>query len=244
MSHQVPTGNDGVLPERLARHLEQWLGQWRPPGAGEFVVVGSEQRTRPGWDGVVHPFVGVDTLSGAVLSVAPDRVDAVRSLGDDLDAVGAALGAALGLVGHRFGRGVYRWSTGPTPPAADRLGEWLPRSDPRVLPWLTPFNGDVLVGFGPPSGDHGERRVAAGVGRKIHDTYGHELAVVTEEHHRGQGWARSLVSQAAQRVIDDGAVPIYLHAEDNLASAATADACGFPDRGWRILGLFSHVAPA
>ena len=234
----IPSGDDGELPERLARHLDIWLGQWRPPGGGELIVVGSDKRTTPGWDGVVRPFLGIETLSGAVLSVPPDRVAAVEALGDDLDEVGRHLAEALELRGERrFGRGIFRWSTSPVPPGTDRLGEWLPTSDPRVLPWLRPFNGDVLVGFGPPDAD-GERPIAAGVGRKIHDAFGHELAVVTEEGHRGEGWARRLVSQAAQRVIDDGAIPTYLHAEDNHASAATADACGFPDRGWRILGLF------
>ena len=66
----IPTGNDGALPERLARHLDEWLGIWRPPGEGEIIVVGSDKRTTPGWDGAVRPFVGVETLSGAVLSGA------------------------------------------------------------------------------------------------------------------------------------------------------------------------------
>ncbi len=236
----IPTGDDGELPERLARHLDEWLGRWRPPGQGELIVVGSTKRTTPGWDGVIRPFVGVETLSGAVLSVPPDRVDAVQALGDDLDEIGPHLAAALGLTEHRFGRGIYRWSIDPEPPDPERLGQWLPRHDPRVLPWLRPFNGEVLVGFDAPDLAVGTSAIAAGVGRKIHDRHGQELAVVTEEGHRGRGWARSLVSQAALRVIEDGAVPIYLHAPDNLASAATADACGFPDRGWRILGLFPH----
>ncbi len=239
-ANPIPSGDDGILPERLARHLESWLGSWRPPGQGELIVIGSDKRSTPGWDGSVRPFVGVETLSGAVLSVPPDRVDAVRALGDDLDTVGKQLGEALGYRHHRFGRGIYRWSTAPTEPDPERLGRWLPREDPRVLPWLQPFNGEVLVGFDRDDARAGaEATVAAGVGRKIHDPHGHELAVVTEEGHRGRGWARSLVSQAAQRVLDDGAVPIYLHAPDNGASAATADACGFPDRGWRILGLFA-----
>lgn len=239
----IPTGADGAIPERFARHLQAWLGEWRPPGPGELVVIGSELRTTPGWDGVVRPFLGVETLSGAVLSIPPDRVGAVRALGDDLDTVGPLLGAALGLPDRRFGRGVFRWSTQPTPPPPSdgptpRLGEWLATTDPRVLPWLRPFNGEVLIGFGEADPVTGERPVAAGVGRKMHDDFGHELAVVTEEGHRGQGWAAALVAQAAQRVLDDGAIPTYLHAEDNHASAATADACGFPDLGWRILGLF------
>ena len=65
-----------------------------------------------------------------------------------------------------------------------------------------------------------------------------QLAVVTEEGHRGKGWAQRLVTQAARQVLADGAVPTYLHAPDNVASARTADASGFPDVGWRIFGLF------
>ena len=113
-------------------------------------------------------------------------------------------------------------------------GVWLPTDDERLPDWLRPFNGDVLVAL-----EGGE--VAAGVGRKQHDRHGHELAVVTEEGHRGRGWARRLVTQAARRVLDDGAVPTYLHAPDNVASARTADASGFPDVGWTIFGLFGAV---
>jgi predicted GNAT family acetyltransferase len=75
------------------------------------------------------------------------------------------------------------------------------------------------------------------VGRKQHDRWGHELAVVTEEGHQGRGWATDLIAQAAHRVIADGAVPTYLHAPGNEPSARTADAAGFPDRGWLVHGL-------
>jgi GNAT superfamily N-acetyltransferase len=132
-----------------------------------------------------------------------------------------------------YAAGVFRWTTDPAP--GDDPGVWVPTDDVRVPEWLRPFNGDVLVAFA--DGDDGPA-VAAGVGRKQHDAHGHELAVVTEEGFRGQGFARRLVSQAARRVLADGAVPTYLHAEDNVASARTADASGFPDVGWRIIGLF------
>ena len=39
------------------------------------------------------------------------------------------------------------------------------------------------------------------------------------------------MAQAARRVLDEGAVPTYLHAVDNHASAHLATAAGFPDRG-------------
>jgi GNAT superfamily N-acetyltransferase len=211
----------------LHNHLEDWLGSW-PPGPGALTVVGSEQRQIAGWDGRVRAVLGISTPSGTVLSVPPDRADAVASLGDDLDAVAAGLPAAVGLDGGRMFTGVFRWTEAPAP--GDDAGEWLPPGDPRVLPWLEPFNGGVLVAFS-------AGRVAAGVGIKRHDRWGRELAVVTQPGFRGQGWAQRLVSQAARRVIAEGAVPTYLHAEGNLASARTADASGFPDRGWRIIGV-------
>ncbi|MFP5331299.1 MAG: GNAT family N-acetyltransferase [Acidimicrobiia bacterium] len=216
---------DGV--ERIQRHLESWLGVWPPPTMS-VTVVGSPRRISPGWDGSIRPVAGVQTPAGTVLSVPPDRVDEIRSLGEDLDSIGRHIGAVLDRPGARLFSGVFRWSDDPAP---DRSrGVWVPTGDPRLPEWLTPFNGDVLVGLV-------DGEVAAGVGRKQHDRWGHELAVVTEPGFRGQGWATDLVAQAARRVLDDGAVPTYLHAPDNDASARTADAAGFPDRGWRILGL-------
>ena len=220
---------------RLTAHLRDWLGAWPP--AGGFQVVGSERRVEPGWNGQVRAVNGVATPQGTVLSVPPDAVDEVAAAGDDLATVAEQLAHILGRPGAVFGSGIFRWSTDPTP--GDDPGAWLPTDDPRVPEWLHPFNGDVLVAF--EAGDHGPE-VAAGVGRKQHDRYGHEIAVVTEEGFRGRGYARELVTQAARRILDDGAVPVYLHAPDNLASARTADAAGFPDRGWRIVGLFDAEA--
>lgn len=217
--------------QRLNEFLRLWLGTWPP--ADEVTIVASRQREAPGWDGAVRPFAGVETIEGAVLSVSQLHLVAVRALGASITEIGAGLGIALGRPSWRFGRGIFRWSEAPT--AGDDPGVWLPIDDPRVPPWLFPFNGEVLVGF---DGHPDDGVVAAGVGRKIHNAAGHELAVVTEDGHRGQGWATRLVTQAARRVLDEGAVPIYLHAEDNTASARTADASGFPDLGWRMLGLF------
>jgi GNAT superfamily N-acetyltransferase len=213
--------------DRLARHLRTWLGEWPPPTAG-VTVVGSAKRTEAGWDGIVRPVAGVLTPHGGVLSVPPDAVAAVRSLGIAAG-IDAGIGAAVGHPGWLVARGVFRWSTAPTP--GDDPGVWLPTDDPRLPEWLRPFNGDVLVGFA-------GHEIAAGVGRKIHDEHGHELAVVTEPGHQGRGWARQLVTQAARRILADGAVPTYLHAPSNTASARTAVASGFPDLGWQIVGLF------
>ena len=62
--------------------------------------------------------------------------------------------------------------------------------------------------------------------------------MVTELAARGRGLARRLVAQAARRVLEEGAVPTYLHETANVASARVADAAGFPDRGWRAYGVY------
>jgi GNAT superfamily N-acetyltransferase len=216
------------LADRLERHLARWLGAWPPNGP--LTIVGSAQRTEAGWDGKVYPVAGVATPEGTVLSVPPQVVDAARAAGDDLDAVGAALPALVGRPDAKFGRGVFRWChelVDGTDPAA----EWLPPDDERVPPWLSVFNGDVLIHLDE------QGRYGAGVGRKRHDTWGQELSVATEERLRGRGLARRLVAQAARRVADEGAVATYLHAVSNIASARVAEASGFPDTGWWILGL-------
>lgn len=227
--HPVPDPAD--VDDRLVAHLRSWLGAWPPQR--RLHVAGSGMRTTPGWDGIVRAFNGVATPGGTVLSVPPSAVATVEAAaedaGGDLAAVGERLAEILDRPGAVFGSGIFRWSTDPVP--SDDPGVWLRTDDARVPHWLHPFNGDVLVAFE-------DGAVAAGVGRKQHDRNGHELAVVTEEAFRGRGYARRLVTQAARRVLDDGAVPVYLHAPDNEASARTADAAGFPDVGWRILGLF------
>jgi GNAT superfamily N-acetyltransferase len=166
----------------------------------------------------------------AVVGVAPVLAPAVAAFARDAD-LDTLLPALPGLLGRRgvAGRGVFRWSTSPAP--LPDAGIWLPYDDPRVPEWLRPFGGEVLVVL------DGEEYVA-GVGVKRHDDAGHELAVGTEVAARGRGLARRLVAQAARRVLDEGAVPTYLHAPDNIASARAAEAAGFPDRGWSVIGFF------
>lgn len=219
--------SSAVTDDRLAVHLRAWLGGW--PGAGSgLTVVGSPRRVEPGWDGAVHAVVGVAAPDGGVLSVPPRAVPAVAELiasGDD----GLGVPAAVGIGGRWFS-GVFRWSTAPAP--SPDAGEWVAADDPSVPAWLRPFGADVLVAVDADTGEH-----LAGVGVKRHDAHGHELAVVTVEAARGRGLARRLVAQAARRALDEGAVPTYLHARGNTGSAAVADAAGFPDRGWSILGV-------
>lgn len=220
---------DPDLARRLGAFLAGWLGTWPP--TTRLDVASSPARSEPGWDGVIRPVIGVATPSGAVVSVPASLLEEARqlaALGEQ--AFAFRIGALVGLESAQLVRAVFRYSEhrSDLPDA----GMWTPRDDPRVPEWLKPFNDEVLVAFA----DDGS--YAAGVGLKKHNVLGVELAVGTEPRQRNKGLAKRLVAQAARAVIDGGAVAIYLHAPSNLPSAAVAEAAGFPDRGWEVLGLF------
>ncbi len=216
-----------VIDDRLAAHLRTWLGRWPGEGRG-LTVVGWRARDEPGWDGGLYRVLGVTALGHGVLSVPPASAAAVAAW---VDGGGdpAGIPAAAGVRGRWFD-GVFRWSERPAP--LPDAGVWIAADDPSVPAWLRPFGREVLVAVDEVTGEH-----LAGVGLKEHDAHGRELAVVTAEAARGRGLARRLVAQAARRVLDEGAVPTYVHARTNTASARVAAAAGFPDRGWSFLGV-------
>jgi GNAT superfamily N-acetyltransferase len=219
--------------ERLTRHLRSWVGEWPPPSAG-LHVVGDPARLEPTWDEAIRPLQGVGNGVGTVIAVPPEAVAAVaEAIGDDLGrpGLGDELGRILRVGPAAFGAGVFRTTDHVDPTIAD-VGVWFEHQTDDLPEWLAPFNGPRLVAFD----DDG--RTIAGVGIKVHDRYGHELSVVTDEEARGRGLARRLVATAARRILTEGAVPTYLHAPDNPASARVADAVGFPDRGWSVHGLW------
>lgn len=225
----------GSFDQRLNRHLSTWVGEWPPPSAG-VTVVGSVARLEPTWDGSVRPLFGVGNGTGTVISVPPGDVDAVRDeLADGLDQpeLGNRLGAILRIGDAAFGAGVFRTTAHINPDIA-QLGEWFDEYQAELPEWLEPFNGPLLV-----ARDEDGRPIA-GVGIKIHDALGYELSVVTDPAAEGRGLGRRLVATAARWILDQGKVPTYLHATDNLASARVAEAVGFADHGWTIHGLWQR----
>ncbi|MFE9869768.1 GNAT family N-acetyltransferase [Micromonospora sp. NPDC005686] len=219
-----------MLDRRVFLHLATWLGQW-PAGPG-LHVVRSYRRALPAWDGRLRPALAVTADGSTVLSVAADRVEAVRALVRDrpLDEWLPALPGAVGTPEFITHTSVLRWCTDPAP--LPEAGEWVPPTLSGLPPWLRLFDREVLV----VRGADGEYR--AGVGIKRHDAYGHELAVGTVPAARGRGLARRLVAEAARRVLDEGAIPTYLHDPGNAASARVAEAAGFPERGFTAFGVF------
>jgi GNAT superfamily N-acetyltransferase len=225
-----------ATPTKLIEHLAEWLGDW--PGTSGISVVTSRRRTEPGWDGKIHDFIGVLASDRGVISVPEPAVEMVSKFvhGFDVDACIQRLrqhphdlDAALGH-DATVGVGVFRWSDSPA--ALPHAGDWTSTDDPRVPDWLKSFNGDVLIEW------DNDGIYGAGVGRKHHDHFGHEISVGTQESLRGRGIARRLVATAAKQIVNDGAVATYIHDADNYASARVADATGFDDVGWRMLGLW------
>lgn len=220
----------------LARFLDAWLGQWPPQLPLD--VVGSERRVAPGWDGTVVPLLGVwATRDGCVLSVPPDALDAVEllgGLGPEVLTEPAWIGAvaqAVGRPGARLRAGVLRAVTDADDLVPhEPLGTWTSPDDPDLPAWLHPF-GEVLVAR------DGSGAVCGGVGVKVHDPTGAELAVVTEPDHRGRGVGRRLVATAARRLLAEDRVVLYVHGPGNEASARLADAVGLHDAGWRTVDL-------
>ncbi len=222
-----------TVRERLDVHFMKWLGAI-PDRARPRLVV-TERRDEPGWDGKIRPIQGVSGPDGIVLAVSPRHAgmfDGVELIALFRDAgqpdAQRRLRECLGQP-VAFGMPIFRWSER----AADLedAGTWIDPVDRRTPEWLRPFNGGVLVSL------DDEGRYQAGVGLKRHNDLAQEISVTTEPDHRGQGLATRLVAQAARRVIEEGSVPIYQHADGNQGSGRVADAAGFPDRGWHMLEI-------
>jgi GNAT superfamily N-acetyltransferase len=211
---------------KLADFLAEYLGAW--PGTPGLTVTGSTVRGRPGWDGQVRDVVGVSSPQTAVISVPPDAAQRVRDRAQSWQQAASVLPEALARPESRVYYGTFRWTYQPED--LPDAGVWIPVDDPRVPPWLHPFGGEALITLIDDS-------YAAGVGIKRHNASGLEISVGTEPEHRGKGLAARLVAQAARWILAQGAVPIYLHDPANIASDRTANAAGFPDQGWQILGM-------
>jgi len=211
---------------QLASFLAEYLGAW--PDTPGLTVIGSQVRIRPGWDGRVHDVVGVASPDTAVISVPPGAADSVRDRLHTWEQAESILPKALARQDSPVYYGAFRWTCRPAD--LPDAGIWIPVDDRRVPPWLHPFGGDVLITLI-------DGVYAAGVGIKRHNASGLEISVGTEPEHRGKGLATGLVAQAARWILAHDAVPIYLHDPANVASDRTANAAGFPDKGWQILGM-------
>lgn len=230
MSTSTPSEAD--IERRLTAFLQSRLGAWPPEQPVQIVV--NPDRDLPMWDGSFRPLVGIESPRGTVISCSPTvfpDATAISPLAVE-DALGhpdayMTVPEIFGQPQMHFGRAVFRYVGQPAD--LPEIGEWIERDDPRVPAWLRPFNGGVLIAW------KADGTYAAGVGIKQHNELGAEISVGTDPSSRGKGYARALVAQAARRILERGAIPMYLHGDRNAASSKVADAAGFPDRGWHLI---------
>jgi RimJ/RimL family protein N-acetyltransferase len=76
-------------------------------------------------------------------------------------------------------------------------------------------------------------RVLASAGSNWRSPNYAELYVYVDSGVRGRGYGKSVVARAAADLLEAGITPLYVVAEDNLASIRTAQAVGFSDTGAR-----------
>ena len=228
------------IERRLNHFLESRLGTWPPNGA--VVLNPCPDRDVPGWDGSFRPWVGIESPHGTVISFSPTVFPNAQDLDparveDELGTSDAyiTIPRMFGRPEMHFGRGVFRYVEQPAD--LPEVGTWMPHDDEHIPAWLEPFNGDLLIAL------DDEGRYAAGVGLKQHNEHGYEISVGTDPGHRGKGLAKMLVAQAARKILEWGAIPLYLHGDHNAASARVADGAGFPDRGWHIIELRAGGPP-
>src|SRR4051794_12839739 len=100
------------MERRLMEHLSCWLGG-RPVTSG-LDIVGTPRRSSPGWDGRIHPVLGVASPEGGVLSVPVEHAATVveqYAKDNDLTALGPRIPGLVGFPERGWFTAVYRWTT-------------------------------------------------------------------------------------------------------------------------------------
>jgi ribosomal protein S18 acetylase RimI-like enzyme len=70
-----------------------------------------------------------------------------------------------------------------------------------------------------------------------------EISVRTQSAYRRRGLGRSVVSAAAQHILENGRTPLYVVSEQNEASIQLAESLGFADTGAREVILEARLRP-
>lgn len=68
-----------------------------------------------------------------------------------------------------------------------------------------------------------------------------EISVTTHPQYRRQGYGRSVVAAMANAVLANGRVPLYVVAENNIASIQLAQQVGFMDTGYSQLMIYGRL---
>jgi RimJ/RimL family protein N-acetyltransferase len=199
---------------------------------GGVHLVAEPSRGLPAWHGFTLPIVGLSFAPGAVVACRPDLVNRLRGeLGSDahqayLDgpafrrlwrAVQHCVPEAFTLAGDLRAADAATFS----PSSTVQRAELIEADDPAALHLRTRFDGAIFGVRGP------RGRLLSWAALKEKSDRIWEIAVATEADYRGRGYARDVVSAAAQFSFDQHRLPIYIHDRDNGTSAFVARAVGF-----------------
>jgi RimJ/RimL family protein N-acetyltransferase len=219
-----PADNDTAVLAVLADRFRLPLDQLRP---GRVLVAQA-----PGAKVPVRAFL---RDGGAVVTVRPEhaalvghRLDDPRTLRDALEAV------ARDLPG-RVLTAVTRTGVRIPPPQVPIMVTTA--TDPRLPDWVQGhFTGPAWTVLGP------DGEVLSTAVLKDYDDRLREISVGTAAAARGRGLARAVAAAAAQAVLDDDRAVLYMHDEDNEASARVAAAAGLTELG-RLASIVPDRAP-
>ena len=229
---------------RLDAYAETVLGC--PPRlarAGGVHLLGVPGRGLPAWHGYSMPIVAIAVSAGAVIACRPDLVEPLRSqLGSDLrlqqldsPALRRLERAVRTLLPHAFSLGGdFRALEASTfvPPASVQRAEHVAVDDPAALHLRTRFDGAIFGVRGP------RGRLVSYAALKLKSADVWELAVATEADYRGRGFARDVVAAASHYTLEQGRLPIYIHARDNSTSGFVARAVGYQRYAEIVLGEY------
>ena len=225
----------GALPESLVAHLTSWTGGWPPPSRPPSP--GNPRNAAPGWDGQIHPVTGVVDPDGP----RPHRGASGRTRlpRRRRPSARAATWTACSAPSRRRSA-----SPGTSCSQARSAGRRRPRRWPTRATGSTPTTPSCPTGCG--------RSVArcsiardddgsylAGVGIKRHDANGPRA--VRRHRTRGAGsWPGATACRTGgSRVCSTTASWRPTSTTRPTWPPRTSPTLpGFPDLGWRVLGMF------
>lgn len=228
--------SDQSTLERLHRHFAEQLGCSPAQLAGDGIDVVAAERRSEGAD----PVWALVRDKGLVVSVSPDAYERAERLIERSFPTPSFLSPeGRERLRETLAESGRVWCCGQGYQYYCECNSFRPHSQHAVrrlglddLPWLQEA-GHFLAGQKEPL-ERGDvfavvqegRVVSYAIVRRDSDL-AWEIAVATEEPHRGCGYAKSVVSAATQFVHDSARIPVYACDTQNVASRRVADALGY-----------------
>lgn len=237
---RATTPSQSALDAFYARELGVSAQLLARPG---LHVVASRRRDEASWCDFRLPVLALGRHSSTVLSISaslllPAREALIpgRRTRDIVTAVQRLAAERYPAAQCLLGHALY-CEPGMFSPVHVRQVERLSTRDPQYERFHRYFDGPVFA----TRARNGE--VAAWSALKLKDEQVWEISVTTEPEYRGRGLAKAVTSAAAEYILAQGRVPLYVHNEQNLPSARVARSLGFREYARIAYCSVSAVVP-